>query len=58
VKPLGICLAYFFDAAFSGNFFSNMRALRQVRLAGTLQEAFRVCDDNFLQERGGQCFWR
>jgi len=51
-------LAYFFDAAFSGNFFSNMRALRQVRLAGTLQEAFRVCDDNFLQERGGQCFWR
>jgi len=36
-------LAYFSNAAFSGKLFSDMRALRQVRLAGTLWENFRAC---------------
>jgi len=42
---------------FRANFFSNMRALSQARLAGTLLKAFRVCGDNFLPKRGGWCFW-
>ena len=57
MKPLGIGLAYFSDAAFSGKFAfplckHSIRHDWQVHF----KELF-VYGDNFLQECGGQQFW-
>jgi len=57
VKPLGICLAYFSYAAFSGNF---AFPICEHSVSCDWQVHFKklfMHGDNFLQERDGERFW-